>query len=470
MTALLSPYTAYKDSEVPWLGPVPQHWRRYPGLSLLAQKSVKNTGLAETRVLSLSHGRIVIKPPEKLHGLVPESFETYQVVDPGDIIVRSTDLQNDMTSLRVGLVRDRGIITSAYLCLQAKSELSAEYAFQFLHALDVMKVLYGLGSGLRQNLRFADFKWVPIYVPPPDEQDRIVRYLKSFDLLVQRFVATKQRLVKLLEEQRRAIIDRAVTKGIESSATLQPSGTPWLGEIPAHWEVLSGKRLFSVRKELARPDDVQLSATQAYGVIPQAEFEAKVGRRVVKISLHLEKRRHVEKDDFVISMRSFQGGLERAWASGAIRSSYVVLRPGSAVDVDFFTHVLKSPGFIRSLQSGAEFIRDGQDLTFDDFCKVDLPVPPLHEQVAIARAIGDALTAIDAEATKLRRELELIREFRSRLVVDVVTGKRDVRKAAEALPDVRALEELHAEDFVLPDEDAFGTEDVDDLAELEANE
>lgn len=109
----LQPYPVYKDSGIEWLGDIPEHWKISPGRAAFLQKKVKNIGMIESRVLSLSFGRIVVKPPEKLHGLVPESFETYQVVDPGDIIVRSTDLQNDWNSLRIGLVKDRGIITSA---------------------------------------------------------------------------------------------------------------------------------------------------------------------------------------------------------------------------------------------------------------------------------------------------------------------------------------------------------------------
>lgn len=106
---------------------------------------------------------------------------------------------------------------------------------------------------------------------------------------------------------------------------------PWLRSLPEHWEVASSKHLFFSRKELARPQDQQLAATQAYGVISQKEFERRVGRRVVQITQNLETRRHVEKDDFVISMRSFQGGLERAWETGCIRSSYVVLKPSERV-------------------------------------------------------------------------------------------------------------------------------------------
>ncbi len=151
---------------------------------------------------------------------------------------------------------------------------------------------------------------------------------------------------------------------------------PWLTSLPEHWEVIRSKRLFATRKERARADDEQLSATQAYGVIPQKIFESKVGRKVVRINQHLEKRAHVEPDDFVISMRSFQGGLERAWARGCIRSSYVVLNPSPLVHIDYFVHLFKSQDYISALQATSNFIRDGQDLNFSNFCLVDLPLPP----------------------------------------------------------------------------------------------
>src|SRR6266545_2181771 len=128
----LSCYSEYKESGVSWLGRVPSHWDIKPGFAGYREKQQKNTGMAEKRVLSLSYGRIVIKSEDKLHGLVPESFETYQIVNPGDIIIRSTDLQNDWNSLRVGLVRDRGIITSAYLCFRTTGTLSPEYGYQLL--------------------------------------------------------------------------------------------------------------------------------------------------------------------------------------------------------------------------------------------------------------------------------------------------------------------------------------------------
>lgn len=216
-----------------------------------------------------------------------------------------------------------------------------------------------------------------------------------------------------------------VIDGIEPYSEYKDSGLPWLGQVPSHWQIVRSKRLFSARKELARPDDRQLSATQAYGVIEQAEFERRSGHRVVKLSMHLDKRKHVEKDDFVISMRSFQGGIERAWASGAIRSSYVVLKPGPDVDASFFQYLLKSPGYIRALQATGDFIRDGQDLNFANFVRVDLPSVPLAEQAAIARFLDWASGRLERAIRAKRKVVALLNEQKQAIVRSAVARGLD---------------------------------------------
>ena len=193
-------------------------------------------------------------------------------------------------------------------------------------------------------------------------------------------------------------------------ADYQDSGPSWLGEVPAHWQIVRSKRLFTARKELARPDDVQLSATQAYGVIAQSLYEERTGYRVVKISMHLDKRRHVERDDFIISMRSFQGGLERAWSTGAIRSSYVVLKPEGQVDAAYFKHLFKSVPYIAALRATGDFIRDGQDLNYTNFCGVDLPLVPLPEQAAIGRFLDWANGQLDRTIRAKRKTIALLAE------------------------------------------------------------
>jgi type I restriction enzyme S subunit len=203
------------------------------------------------------------------------------------------------------------------------------------------------------------------------------------------------------------------------------SGLPWLGEVPAHWEIARSKRLFKQRKEFAQPEDQQLSATQAYGVIPQALYEQKTGYRVVKISMHLDKRKHVQADDFVISMRSFQGGLERAWAAGAIRSSYVVLEPSKDVVPGYFQYLFKSHQYINALRATSDFIRDGQDLNFDNFCGVALPLIPLQEQTAIARFLTWATNRLDRAIRAKRRIIALLDEQKQAIIHSAVTRGLD---------------------------------------------
>jgi type I restriction enzyme S subunit len=204
---------------------------------------------------------------------------------------------------------------------------------------------------------------------------------------------------------------------------MRDSGVEWIGEIPAHWEIRRSKFVFTQRKELAKPGDVQLSATQAYGVIPQDEYESKIDRRVVKIQFHLEKRKHVEIDDFVISMRSFQGGLERAWSEGCIRSSYVVLRPLIKLNASYYGYLFKSSRYISALQSTANFIRDGQDLNFENFSMVDLPIAPLEEQCKIADYLDYRICLLNKSTELLQQQIDKLKEYKTTLINSAVTGK-----------------------------------------------
>lgn len=421
--ALMPKYEAYKDSGVEWLGDIPSSWELKPGFVAFSENKLNNKGMKENTVLSLSYGNIVVKPEEKLVGLVPESFETYQLVEPDDIIVRCTDLQNDKVSLRTGLAKNKGIITSAYLNLRVKNGFDARFLHYYLHALDTTKVLYKFGSGLRQNLSFLDFKRLPIFEIPEDTQKLIANYLEKKTAQVDDAIAIKEQQISLLKERKQIIIQQAVTQGLDPNVPMKDSGVDWIGKIPAHWEVRRSKFVFTQRKERAWKDDVQLSATQAYGVIPQDQYEELTGKRVVKIQLHLDKRKHVERDDFVISMRSFQGGLERAWSQGCIRSSYVVLRALDEIDPSFYGYLLKLPSYIAALQQTASFIRDGQDLNFDNFSKVDLFIPPIEEQKEIANYVSAFMKSSDEGIELLLAQIEKLKEYKTSLINSAVTGK-----------------------------------------------
>ncbi|TRO18057.1 restriction endonuclease subunit S [Ectopseudomonas mendocina] len=189
--------------------------------------------------------------------------------------------------------------------------------------------------------------------------------------------------------------------------------------------MIPSKRLFPESKERAPESDVQLSATQEYGVIEQAEFMRLAGRRVVQLNQNLDLRKRVEIDDFVISMRSFQGGLERAWAAGGIRSSYVVLRPNSGLDLGYYQRLFKSVDYIQALQSTSNFIRDGQDMNYQNFVLIDLPLPPVPEQTQIARFLDHETARIDALIEEQQRLIELLKEKRQAVISHAVTKGLD---------------------------------------------
>lgn len=432
MIADLKPYYEYKDSGLPWLGKVPGHWEMRPAFGAFKPNRARNTGMKEKTVLSLSYGRIIVKPIEKLHGLVPESFETYQIVNPGDIVVRTTDLQNDHTSLRIGMVRNRGIITSAYLALKLDSEVNPDFGFQFLNVWDTSKAIYGYGSGLRQNLDFSHFKRMPIPLPPPDEQAAIVRFLDYWNGRLEKVIRATRKIIALLNEQKQAIIHRAVTRGLDPNVKLKDSGIPWLGQIPEHWEVKRAGNLFYEVVDVNHPQALLLSLDRFKGVIPQSE----TGRKT-RASEDRRAYKRVRPGQLAYNiMNAFMGSIGFSSYDGIISPAYAVAQPRQEINHIYFHHLFKTSvytGEFNRLSYGIMYERNR--LYFEKFKLVATLVPPLAEQKNIAQSIEDQTNSLDQAVTRYEREIELLREYRTRLTADVVTGKLDVREAAAQLPD-----------------------------------
>ena len=459
----LKPYPAMKDSAVAWLGEVPEHWGVLPGRTCYREKKVPNAGLREKTVLSLSYGRIVIRPDEKLHGLVPASFETYQVVKPGDVICRPTDLQNDWNSLRFGLSPHRGIITSAYMCLRTRPLMDREYGYLLLHAYDLKKIFYGLGSGLRQNLDWRDLKYLPCLVPSRPEQAAIVRFLDHADRRIRRYIRAKQKLIDLLEEQKQAIIHRAVTRGLDPNVRLKPSGVEWLGDVPAHWVVKRCRYLFrEVDKRSAHGSEEHLSMSQRLGLVPSHFVE---NRTLVSESYAGAKL--CEVGDLVLNrLKAHLGVFALARFPGVISPDYTVLRPIEPEGAAYFESVLRSPACRSELRIRAKGIVEGfWRLYTDDFYDIRLPVPPLSERRAILEHIQSATSRIERVTQGAEGGISLLREYRTRLIADVVTGKLDVREAAARLPDeANEPEPLH-EAEAETDAEEVAADDLDGLPE-----
>lgn len=215
VTRGLDPSVKLKPSGIEWLGDIPEHWKLLPGKACFREKKNINKGNLTSQVLSLSYGKIVVRPVEKLHGLVPASFDTYQVINPNDIIVRSTDMQNDHTSLRFGLSQIGGIITAAYICLNAFGALTSEYGYLLLHTYDLNKIIYRLGSGLRQNLSWEDFKYLPCLLPPQKEQISISNYVENHNIEINSQIDKIQNSIQLLQQFANRLFSDVVTGQID---------------------------------------------------------------------------------------------------------------------------------------------------------------------------------------------------------------------------------------------------------------
>lgn len=446
MIADLKPYLSMKDSGVPWLGEVPEHWRALPGKSCYREKKVPNIGLKETTVLSLSHGQIVVKPVDKLHGLVPASFETYQIVDAGNIIVRPTDLQNDWNSLRFGLSQHRGIITSAYMCLLTTDTMMQDYGHLLLHAYDLKKVFYGLGSGLRQNLDWSDFKYLPCVVPPLPEQAAIVRFLYHTNRRIEKAIQAKRKLITLLNEQKQIIINRAVTRGLGQNVSRKQSDVPWLGYIPNHWEAVPLKGVCTIQSGITLGKFYIGEYLSEFPYLRVANVQA--GRidltkvKTLRLPLHEAKRSILKVGDVLMTEGGDPDKLGRGcvWKGEinpclhqnhvfAVRPNIDRLRP------HFLAALLESfYGKLYFLQTAKQTtnLASTNKTTIGQF-RVLLPY--VEEQDAILRNLEDELNPVSTLVARTEREITLLREYRTRLIADVVTGKLDVRDAAKQLPE-----------------------------------
>lgn len=199
------------------------------------------------------------------------------------------------------------------------------------------------------------------------------------------------------------------------------SGVEWLGEVPKHWGVSRSRRMFAVRSEPALASDRMLTASQKHGVLYQSDFVEMEGRRVVEVIMGKESLKHVEPDDFIISMRSFQGGIEWCKLRGSTSFHYVMLKPIKEVHPPFFAHLFKSVTYIQALRTTTDLIRDGQELRYSNFVQVDLPLVPMDEQSQIAIFLEREAAKIDALVEEQRRLIALLKEKRQAVISQAVT-------------------------------------------------
>ncbi len=415
-------YETYKDSGVQWLGDIPQHWEVRFLSQVASEYFVSNKNIHHQNLLSLSYGAIVRKDINGTDGLLPASFDTYQVVKDGIIVLRLTDLQNDHRSLRVGIAKEEGIVTSAYTSLQARNTILPNYLYYQLHTNDIHKVFYSMGDGLRQSLNYAGLKRLLMVLPPMAEQEGIVAFLDEKTTAIDDLVAKVEREIELLKEFKQAEIARVVTRGLNPNVPMKPSGIDWIGDIPQHWSIEKVGQNFTERREKVSDKDYPALSVSKEGVTPQLETAVKTNNG--------DNRKKVCKGDFVVNSRSDRkGSCGFSNFDGSVSLINTVLIPRNNVNGRYYHYVFRSNDFIEEFyRLGRGIVADLWTTRFTEQRNIMIPIPPIEEQQGIVDYIDRKTTEIDRLVVELTYQVEYLREYKQRLIADVVTGKINVQQ------------------------------------------
>lgn len=424
-------YSEYKDSGVDWLGEVPEGWEILPGLSFILEGKDKNKGMKRNTILSLSYGNIRIKGEDELTGLVPESFETYQLVNKGDLIFRPTDLQNDKVSLRSSISNYEGIITSAYLNLRFKTKAFPKFYHYLFRAIDNNKVIYGLGSGLRQNISYLDFRRLLFPFPKKAEQIAIANFLDKKTTKIDQAIAQKEKMITLLKERKQIIIQNAVTKGLDPNVKMKDSGVEWIGEIPEHWEV---KRLGNITKVIDPQPDHRAPKIDENGlpyigirdINDNGSLNVNTARMVeIKAVVKQEKAFKLEDGDLLYGKVGTLGNPKRLKLAGqrvALSATLVIVKTPKEELSRYLKFALDS----QLLYSQIETIITGATrpaLGIQQIRKFIIVVPPLCDLKMFNEMLESRISIVDNSISLQQTQIEKLKEYKATMIDSAVTGK-----------------------------------------------
>ena len=411
-----------KDSGIAWIGAMPRAWKMNTIAQIFLQVKCKNTGLQEKNLLSLSYGKVKRKSIDTVEGLLPESFDGYNIIEKDDIVLRLTDLQNDHTSLRVGLAEERGIITSAYLTIRNRSNFCPKYLYYYLHSFDIAKGFYGMGAGVRQGLNWDGVKWLKILAPSVPEQERIAAFLDAECAEIDAVLEKTRASIEEYKKLKQAVITQAVTKGIRGDRPMKDSGIEWIGDIPAEWDVIRVKQLLKERNERSKEGKEEpLSMSQKVGLVPTKFLES-----IPNMASSFVGAKLAYVDDLVFNkLKAHLGVFSVSRYDGLVSPDYAVYCSTGKSNLKYLEYIFKTPQCIGEFRKKSTGIAAGlMRLYTEGLFSIYLPYPALSEQEEIAEYLNEKCTGIDALIVKKQQYLTEIENYKKSLIYEYVTGKK----------------------------------------------
>lgn len=409
---------AMKDSEIPWIGEIPEKWDIYQTSTIFHEHKEKNIGLKNTNLLSLSYGSIKRKDINTNEGLLPQSFETYNVIKRGDIVFRLTDLQNDKRSLRTGLCLEDGIITSAYVTLRANKEVSSSYYHYLFHTYDVCKVFYGMGDGVRQGMNWDDVRKIVVFCPELEEQRRIAEFLDKKCGEIDETITLQEEFIEELKAYKQSVITEAVTRGLNPNVKFKDSGIDWIGKIPQGWEVCRLKNV--VKKRNQKADDTTLQYIGLEHLVGFSEEMVETENVYDK-----EGSNMCFPDDVIFGkLRPYLGKVKVIHEQCCCSAEFLVLH-GASVPA-YVRYLMLSDWFIEIVNSstyGAKMPRANADFILN--MNVCLP-SNIDQQRQISDHLDNKCTEIDRLIAIKQQKIEELEDYKKSVIYEYVTGKKEV--------------------------------------------
>lgn len=444
----MNSYPSYQTIDLPWLKCVPSHWKCDKAKRFFENPKVLNKGNFEKNVLSLTLKGVIRNNAERPIGLSPSDYSTYQLFDKDELVFKLIDLENVSTS-RVGVVWERGIMSSAYIRFRMKKPENIRYFYYQYYDWYKRLIFNGLGAGVRQTLSASDLLNLAIAVPPKNEQDRIVRYLDWQVSKINKLIVAKKKQISLLHEQKQRIVNDAVFHGINCDTAFKNIDKPFVDKVPAHWKVIRGKYLLAEHdiRSMHGTEEL-LSVSHITGVTPRSQknitmfkSESLVGYKICTV------------DDIAANtMWLWQGAIAVSNYHGVISPSYNTYHQiNGSYDRRYLDYLLRARPMVEEYRMNSTGVRKSRLRLYpSQFLAMLFPVPPMEEQIQIADYISDSSKALDAFVDTIMKEIDVLHELCARIIYDVVTGQVDVRDVE--VPEFEYVEEI--EDSSEDDEEA----------------
>lgn len=474
----LKPYPEYKDSGVPWLGEVPAHWevRRTRNVIDLRVSNVdKHSKEGELPVRLCNYvdvyknDRITENVSFMRGTATAEEIERFRLEHGDVLITKDSEAWNDIGIPALIEYPTEDLVCGYHLALlrPRKALLSGAYLLRALQSPALTYQFHIAANGVtRYGLSHDAIRSVLLPIPLLSEQAAIVSFLDHVDRRINRLIRAKRRLIALLNEQKQVIIHRAVTRGLDQNVRLRSSGLDWLGDVPEHWEIRRNGQLFTQRNETGFINLPILEVSLRTGVRVR-DFENSNRKQV--LFNRAQYKRAAQGDIAYNMMRMWQGAVGVAPVDGLVSPAYVVAKPLKGTEPRFCAYLFRTPEYMAEGDKYSRgIVKDRNRLYWEDFKQMPAPCPPFSEQVQIADVIEVHTQAINYAIDLTEHEIDLIRDYRTRLIADVVTGKLDVREAAAQIPEEADEPEPLEEVEALLAEDSEAEEETDlDAAAVE---